>query len=393
MNKTVWILTLAQAMAMSATPIMVLLGGIVGAKLSPAPELATLPLALTVVGVALTVVPASRLMRRFGRRPVFLGGALWGAGAGILAMMSVQASHFWLFCLSGIMLGSAACVVLQYRFAAMEAVAAPQAAKAASRVLLGGLAAAIIGPELAVMGNTLLATQYAGAFLMLSAVCLASFLILLFYHEPDVDLQSEAAPQDSRALTEILSSPVIWVAILGGTLGYALMSLIMTATPLHMHHHDHHSLSDTKWVIQSHIIAMYLPSLFSGWLIARLGIVPMMLVGLVAYLATVLMALSGSELLNYWSALVLLGIGWNFLFVAATALLPGCYRPAEKYRVQAFNDSFVFGAQALASLSAGWLLHSFGWQPLLFSTLPFIGLLLITIANWQWRRRAVTQIG
>ncbi|MCL1039364.1 MFS transporter [Shewanella submarina] len=391
MNKTVWLLTLAQALAMSATPIMVLLGGIVGAQLSPTPELATLPLALTVVGVALTVIPASRLMRRYGRRVVFLLGSLWGAGSGLLAMAAIQASHFWLFCFSGIMLGGAASIVLQYRFAAMEAVPVTQAAKAASRVLLGGLAAAIIGPELAVFGESLLTTRFAGAFMMLSLICLASFVVLLFYREPE-SLQDESSSHEAgRPLPEILSSPMIWVAILGGMLGYALMSLIMTATPLHMHHHGSHSLADTKWVIQSHIIAMYLPSLFSGWLIARLGIVPMMLAGLVAYLATVVMALSGSDLLNYWSALVLLGIGWNFLFVGATALLPNCYRPVEKFRVQAFNDSFVFSAQAVASLSAGWLLHSFGWQTLLLSTLPFIGMLLIVIASWQWRQRAVSQ--
>ncbi|MGI2259268.1 MFS transporter [Shewanella sp. GXUN23E] len=393
MNRAVWILTLAQALAMSATPIMVLLGGIIGAQLAPSEELATLPIALTVVGVALTVLPASRLMRRYGRRPVFLGGTLWGASSGLMAMTAVLHSQFWLFCVAGLMLGGSAAIVLQYRFAAIEAVAVLDAPKAASRVLLGGLAAAIIGPELALFGRDLLVTQYAGAFVMLSVTCLAAFAVLLWYRPPAVQIAEHDRHEAARPLKQILVSPVIWVAILAGMLGYALMSLIMTATPVHMHHHGSHTLADTKWVIQSHIIAMYLPSLISGWLIARLGILPMMMAGLVAYLLTVGLALAGSELLNYWSALVLLGIGWNFLFVAATALLPECYRASERFKVQAFNDSVIFSAQALASLSAGWLLFSFGWQTLLLCTLPFIGVLLLVMVSVQWRQRTVAAGG
>ena len=387
----VWLLTLAQAFAMSATPMMMLLGGLIGADIAPSPELATLPIASMVVGLAVSVQPVSRLMQRFGRKQVFVGGALLAASSGLVAALATSEQHFILFCLSGAMLGSAGAVVQQYRFAAMESVSEELVAKAASRVLLGGLVAAVIGPELAVWGSKLWQQAYVGAFLCLSLVSLIAAVILSFYREPKLETSSgyEQAENNARSLAEILSQPQLWVAIAGATLGYAMMSFVMTATPLHMHHVEHHSLADTKWVIQSHIIAMYLPSLFSGVLVARLGVSKMMLLGLAAYLITIIVAIIGRDLLNYWAALVLLGIGWNFLFVAGTSLLPRCYKKAERYKVQSFNDSFIFGAQAIASLSAGWVIHLLGWNILLISCLPLIAAQLLLIAWWKWSRTKV----
>ncbi|MGS0692487.1 MFS transporter [Shewanella sp. 30m-9] len=384
----VWILMLAQAFAMSATPMMMLLGGLIGAEIAPSPELATLPIASMVIGLALSVLPVSKLMQCFGRKPVFICGALVAAMSGLLAALATSQHNFILFCLSGTLLGAAGAVVQQYRFAAMESVSEVMAAKAASRVLLGGLAAAVIGPELAVWGTTVWQQAYVGAFLCLTVVSLIAALILSFYREPKLEqaLENKTEKVDARPLMNILSQSQIWVAIAGATLGYAMMSFVMTATPLHMHHVEHHSLADTKWVIQSHIIAMYLPSLFSGILIARLGVSKMMLLGLCAYLITIVTAIMGRDLLNYWAALVLLGIGWNFLFVAGTALLPRCYSKSERYKVQAFNDTFVFGAQALASLSAGLVIHKLGWSVLLVSCLPLIAALLVLIAWWKWCR-------
>lgn len=390
MAKNVWILTLAQAFAMSATPMMMLLGGIIGAKLAPSEALATLPIASMVIGVALSVVPVSRLMRRFGRKPLFIAGALWAAISGGVAIIATGQQWFALFCLSGFMLGSAGAVVQQYRFAAMESVSAELAPKAASRVLVGGLVAAFVGPELAVLGGELISLPYVGAFMFLSLVSLGAAIILSFYDSQAEVTQQQASddrldstPVSPRPLIHILATPGVWVAISAATIGYALMSFVMTATPLHMHHIEHHSLADTKWVIQSHIIAMYLPSLFSGYLIAKWGTSKMMLIGLLAYVVTIVVALMGAELLNYWLALVLLGIGWNFLFVSGTVLLPRYYARSERYSMQSFNDSFVFGAQAIASLSAGWVIHLLGWQVLLLSCIPFIALHLLLMA-WQY---------
>lgn len=384
----VWLLTLAQAFAMSATPMMMLLGGLIGADIAPSPEMATLPIASMVIGLALSVLPVSRLMQRFGRKPVFVAGALLGACSGLVAAFATSQQNFVLFCFGAVMLGGAGAVVQQYRFAAMESVAEPFIAKAASRVLLGGLVAAIIGPELAVWGVKLWPQAYVGAFFCLTLVSLIAAVILSFYRESELERDASARRvQDKpRPLSEVLTQSQLWVAVAGATLGYAMMSFVMTATPLHMHHIEHYSLADTKWVIQSHIIAMYLPSLFSGVLVSRLGVSKMMLLGLLAYLVTIVSAIIGRDLLNYWAALVLLGIGWNFLFVAGTSLLPRCYEKCERYKVQSFNDSLVFGAQAMASLSAGWVIHLLGWNRLLLSCLPLIGAQVLLISWWKWSR-------
>ena len=381
MPRNVWVLTLAQAFAMSATPMMMLLGGLIGAELAPTPALATLPIAIMVIGVAVSVVPVSRLMRRFGRKKIFLLGTGLGACAGALAAFATQAKLFVPFCLSGLLLGAAGAIVQQYRFAAMESVEALDSAKAASRVLVGGLVAAIVGPELAVMGENLFATPHVGAFLFLICVCLMAGLVLCFYQDNDQDRPAQVTShQGVRPLGNILLQPAIWTAIGAATIGYGMMSFIMTATPLHMHHMEHYSLADTKWVIQSHIIAMYFPSLFSGYLVAKFGTSRMMLVGLAAYGVTITVALLGRELLNYWTALVLLGIGWNLLFVAGTVLLPRHYHSEERFKVQAFNDAFVFGSQAIASLSAGWVLHWLGWEVMLLTCIPLLAIHLLLMA-------------
>ncbi|WP_065187569.1 MFS transporter [Shewanella woodyi] len=382
----VWVLTLAQAFAMSAAPMMMLLGGIIGIELAPEPGLATLPITAMVIGVAISVLPVTQLMRRFGRKPVFISGSILSAIAGLVAAYGTHEKNFVIFCVSGILLGVSGAIVQQYRFAAMEAVEPNLGAKAASRVLLGGLVAAFLGPELAVFGSELVDIPYVGAFMFLTVICLLAAFTLSFYREPnratlahqDVD-QSEI-----RAFGTILNQPKIWVAIAGAMIGFAMMSFVMTATPLHMHHNEHYSLADTKWVIQSHIIAMYLPSLFTGYLVAKWGVTRMMLIGLTAYLVTIVIALAGSELLNYWVALVLLGLGWNLLFVGGTVLLPQCYRAGEGFKVQALNDTLVFGAQALASLSAGWVIHQLGWQLLLNICIPFIALQLLLMAWWRF---------
>lgn len=381
----VWVLTLAQAFAMSAAPMMMLLGGIIGAELAPTPILATLPIASMVVGVAISILPVTHLMRFLGRKKVFIGGTAIAGLAGFIAAYATWQHSFFLFCFSGVLLGTSGAIIQQYRFAAMESVAPELGAKATSRVLLGGLVAAFLGPELAVLGSEWVEVPYVGAFLFLTLVSLLAGVTLCFYREDKQALQQVDNPLDgeARPLIGILSHTQIWVAIAGAMIGFAMMSFVMTATPLHMHHIEHHSLADTKWVIQSHIIAMYLPSLFSGYLATRWGVSKMMLIGLLAYLVTIVTALMGSDVLNYWAALVLLGLGWNLLFVGGTVLLPRCYRPAERFKVQAFNDTCVFGSQAIASLSAGWVIHQLGWEMLLMICIPFVVVQLLLIFWWK----------
>ncbi len=373
---------LAGALGMCVAPLVVFIGGIVGTQLAPVPSLATLPVAALVIGTAMAVVPAARAMQAFGRKKVFLCNSVFGAAGALACGAAISIGSFWFFCLGVVCLGASLAVIQQFRFAAMESVDPEHAATAASKVLLGGLIAAFLGPELAHFGKDLLTAEFAGSFVWLSLSSLAGGLVLLFYR-PVIAVSESGQSDGGRRLSLIMKQPVLWVAVMSAGVGYAVMSYIMTATPVSMHHMDGHSLADTKWVIQSHIFAMFLPSFFSGRLIERFGAPRIMLAGLVVYLACGMIALSGKDLMHYWLGLVLLGIGWNFLFVAGTALLPTCYRAEERFKVQGLNDFVVFGFQAIASLSSGVVIFYFGWDNLVWLALPMLLLHLVILANWQ----------
>jgi len=385
MNTRVWILAIAGALGLCVAPVVVFIGGIVGSILAPQVELATLPVAFMVVGTALSVLPVTRLMQVFGRKNVFISGAIFSAVASLLASYFISEHSFWGFTVSVAMLGGGMAVIQQYRFAAMESVSIDRMASAASFVLLGGLIAAILGPELAQVGENLFETAFAGSFFMLAFVCLAGGICLLFYQPPEgaqAD-KNEGATKVERPLKEIMQSPVLWVAVSAAAIGYAVMSYIMTATPVSMHVMEGHTLGDTKWVIQSHIFAMFLPSFFSGRLIDRFGASRLMMAGLFLYGICIVIALSGQQVMHYWGGLVLLGLGWNFLFVSGTVLLPQSYEPEERFKVQGFNDFFVFGLQALASLSSGAIIYNFGWGKLVLLALPFLLLQLLVMYIWH----------
>lgn len=263
----------------------------------------------------------------------------------------------------------------------MESVTPELIPNAASSVLLGGIAAAFIGPEAAVFGKDLFSTEFLGSFLILALLFATALVVLLGFKNPKIEfVEFENTP---RTMKVISKQPVFWVAILSAAVGYMIMSFIMTATPVSMHVMDGHSLSQTKWVIQSHIVAMYLPSIFAAWIVKKLGITKMMIYGLIAYLICLAIAYSGHHLGNYWISLILLGIGWNFLFIGGTTLLPQSYLPNERFKVQAFNEFMVFGTQAIASLSAGWIVYAVGWETMLLFTLPIIFLQLIVILRWS----------
>lgn len=378
----VWLLMLVGALAMSASSIVVFTGGIIGSELAPSASLATLPLALMIVGTAVAIIPVTLLMQRFGRKRAFIIGASKSIVGSLVACYAITQSYFELFCFGTFILGTGLAYVQQYRFAAMESVSPDQMANAAAKVLLGGLAAAIIGPELALLFKDLFAQPFAGAYLSLAVLYVGAF-ILLFLYQPN-HTQNTKQHSTGRKLSKIVQQPVFWVALLSATIGYALMSFIMTATPMSMHIQDGHSLSDTKWVIQSHIMAMFLPSFFSGFLISRYGAAKMMLTGIAIFAFCIVIALLDRSLLHYWFALILLGIGWNLLFVSGTALLPTSYEDNERFKVQALNEFCVFSVQAIASLSSGWVLYQFGWQTLLLVSLPM--LLLVLVAIYCWKR-------
>jgi MFS family permease len=380
---TVWRLTIAFALMMSGTSMMVLIAGIIGTEFAPSVNLATLPIALTIVGVACSTLPTGKLLGRYGRKPVFMWYAILAVGGGLLASVSLVYNSFLIFCCAAVVIGWAAAAGHQYRFAALEAVAPHQAHKATSAILMGGILGAFVGPELAVLGRYLLDTEYAGSYLLLAAAYFCGILIISGYKDRH-DVRHTQQGQ-GRALSQILAVPQIRLAIAASTLAYAIMSFIMTATPISMHNHAGHSLEATKFVIQSHIAAMYVPSLLFGWFFGRLGFQGMFWTGLVIYILCLGIGLIDTSLLNYWGSLVLLGIGWNFLFLSGTNLLPHGYQPEERFRVQSTNDFLVFSVQATVALSSGWFLAQLGWQVLLLSCMPLI--LVFAIMLWRWRRQ------
>lgn len=385
----VWVLVAAQALAMCTAPFIVFIGSIQGRLLASAPEYATLPVGLVVVGTVLAIKPATWLMERLGRKRVMLLGASMGMLAGILGALASRLGQFPLLCLAAVVGGTGLAVVHQYRFAAMESVPDNMAGSAAARVLLGGLVAAWLGPEIAAFGNGAGADHpFLTSWLVLAGVQFAALVILGVGYRAKGERVRETHAGGGRPLREILANPLVWAAISSAAIGYAVMSFIMTATPLSMTEMAGHDLDDAKRVIQLHIMAMYLPSLISGWLTRVVGIPLMMATGLLAYLGCVVLAANGVSFHHYLLALLLLGVGWNFLFVGGTTLLPRGYTDAERFRVQGLNDIFVFGAQATAALSAGVILSWLGWSALVMIVMPFLVIQAVLTVLWLTRREA-----
>lgn len=378
LNRNTAVLLFAQCMFVSGTVLMVTVGGIVGSSLTPLPILATLPMSLMVVGTALTTIPASLGMQRFGRRNGFVVAALLGVMACQLAVLSLGASNFILFCMAGVMVGMTVAFSQQFRFAAAESVPADKVSQAVSLILLGSVGGAFLGPELAARSPEWTPEQpFRGAYFAATGCYALALVALSAFRSSIHHVDSDQPVGEGRPLGTILRLPVVTAAVLGGVVGQGVMTFIMTATPVSMHVVDGHSLADTASVIRGHVLAMYLPSLFSGLLIGWIGVRQVMLLGVVALGATVAMGMMGHQYLHYWGALVLLGVGWNFLFVGGTTLLVAAYRSEERFRVQALNDFSVFGTSALASLLSGAVLLQLGWETvLLTATVPLIVIIL-----------------
>jgi MFS family permease len=366
----VWRLMAAYSLMMAGVSVLVLIAGIIGSDIAPSASLATLPIAMAVIGVALSTLPTGKLLHRFGRPPVFIAYGFIAIASALMASVSLVMASFAGFCAAAFLMGWSGAAGHQYRFAALELVPAHLAPKATSALLLGGILAAFVGPELAVRGRYLLDTEYAGSFLLLTVSYLAGLLIICFHRDQATPEAGHAA--EGRPIREILRSPVVVMAITAAALGYGVMTFLMTATPISMHRHAGHSLEATKLVIQSHIVAMYLPALVYAWFLSKLGFRGMLWAGLAAYSICVLVALINTEFIHFWLALVLVGVGWNFLFLSGTNLLPRGYRSKERFKVQSVNDFIVFTVQALASLGSGWVLYQWQWKGVLIACIPLL---------------------
>ena len=384
--RNVYVLSLAQALSAAGMMTIFLLGGIIGSELAPLPQIATLPVSLTVVGLAATAIPAALIMERIGRRNAFIASALLAAIAALAVTWAVVQASFWLLCAATLVLGANLAFQQQQRFAAAESVPPGKVSQAVSMVMIGTLVAAATGPQIALALKDLVpGHEYAGSFIGVAARCTAAAITLGGYSPPPAHEQAADA-SEARPLSEVVRQPLYLVAVGAAVVSYAVMSFIMTATPISMHVHDHHSDADTAWVIQSHLLAMYGPSLVSGRLIGRIGARAGMTAGALLMLACVAIASAGRDLMHYWWGLVLLGIGWNLLFVAGTALLTTTYRPAERFRAQAVNEFSVFGTQALASLLAGPAIYVLGWRTLNFTALAPLLLFALALVAWPGQR-------
>lgn len=390
--RNVVVLFFGQVIFLTGTVTLVTLGGIVGSQIAPDPALATLPLSLMVVGTAAGTVPAALLMQRIGRRAAFLGAAGLGFLGAAIAGAGLGASSFAAFTAGAALVGVTLAFSAQFRFAAAESVPPDRVGWAVSIILVGSIGGAILGPEIVARSPGFNPEQpYQGAMYALAAVYVVGAAVLLGFRNVAADrAEGEALPP--RPLPSVVAQPRFLVAMAAAVVGQGAMVFVMTATPLSMHVVDGYSIEETARVVQAHVVAMYLPSLVSAPLLARLGTTRLMAVGALTMGATVAIGLAGREIMHYWWGMVLLGVGWNFLFIGGTTQLVSTYRASERFRAQAVNDFGVFGMSAVASLLAGTLLHSFGWHTVLWTIAPALAgmLLLALIGHRSGMRQAVS---
>ncbi len=388
MRRNVALLAACQALAMSCSVLMITISALVGHALAEDKSLATLPLAIQFLATMATTAPASFFMKRFGRRLGFSVGAVVGVLGGLVCAAAVWQSSFWLLCAGAWLFGSFTAVAFYYRFAAADAASDAFRSRAISLVMAGGLVAAFLGPQVASWTRDLLpGLEFAGGFLALSLLAGSTLLLAqgLTLGRPDAAERLSAG----RPLGAIARQPVFLVAVLCGMIGYGSMNLVMTATPLAMVVAAH-PFESAAFVIQWHVVGMYGPSFFTGHLVRRLGLLPVLALGAVLLLLCVVINLSGTTELHFWLALILLGIGWNFLYVGGTTLLTESYQPAEKAKVQALNEFLVFATTATTALTSGALFSQLGWQSV---NLAVVGPSLLALAAVLWlalRRSART---
>jgi len=374
---------------MSSNTLLVATSALVGYSLAANKAYATLPFALQLIATMCTSIPAALLMKKTGRQRGFMLATSLGMTGGGLCTVGILQSQFILFSAGGILVGMFNGFGNYYRFTAADVVDAEHKSRAISLVLAGGVIAAIVGPNLANQTRNMIShATFAGSYLSMIGLYVLAFVVLNFLKLPaDVTPAPSTSSATGRSLRQIVSQPKYIVAVICGMFGYGVMALVMTATPLAMHQHAY-PFADTSFVIQWHVLGMYVPSFFTGHLIHRFGNIRVMLLGALAGLACVTINLTGTSVIHFWIALTLLGISWNFLFIGATSLLTETYRPEETFKAQAVNEFTMFSTVAAASLSAGALQHLFGWKAVnLGAILP----LLLIMASLIWlSTRALT---
>lgn len=378
-------LGLAQAIGGSSQPIVVAVSGLVGVTLAPDPSLATLPITVMIVAVAIAAPFATKLLYTVGRRTGFMIGAGAGIVAGALSWWGVVAQSFGLFLVGMAFIGAGAAFMQQYRFALADSVLPDRRARAMSLAMLGGVASGFLGPRLSYYSKDLFpGAEFAGSFLTLVGLSLITIAILSFTRLAPV--ADKKTMQGGRTMHQLARSPEIFVPMVTGMLSYGLMTFVMVGAPLAMVYVCFHSVDEATTAIQWHIIAMFLPGLVTGLIIRKIGAHLTVAAGLTLIMVCGLVNLTGITVWHFYVSLVLLGVGWNFGFIGSTALLAAGYRPEEAGRAQSLNEPFVFGMQALASVGSGVVLNIVGWEMINVLVLP-VAAAGVALVAWGGFRR------
>ena len=371
MNKNLFILTLSQIFSFTAAPVTVFLSGIIGSQISPIKSLSTLPMSISVVGIAVGAIVATKVMSKIGRKYGFILASIGNFLVSILGAYSILGQNFILFCFANFFLGIGMAFTHQYRFAAAESVEKNMAPKAISIILFGGIISAFLGPSFANYAKDLVSENlYVGSYLALALLTFIPAILFLFYENKSklkVNLK-----YTGRSYLELISQPRFIQAITASAFGYAVMTFLMTATPISMHVMENMSLSKTSIVIQFHVAAMFLPSLLTGHLIKKFGHSNVIYAGVFLYSITLIASIFEQSFFNYMFALIFLGLGWNFLFISGTSLLVLTYKEEEKYKAQGLNDFVVYSVHAIGSLSAGIFIALTNWKTMNIICIPFI---------------------
>ncbi len=378
---TVWGLALAQALLVTGNTLLVAVSALIGQQLATSPTLVTAPIAAQFLGLIFATLPAAHFMQKFGRKKGFVMGNILGIIGALVAMQGLFASSIWLFSAGTFLTGLAIGTSQQYRFAALEECATEQHSRAIGLVMSGGILAAILGPNMAIWSQKWYdGNPFVGAFFGLAGLYIVALLLIVFLPLQTRPLPKKHQQKPSRSYSELFRQPVLVAAIASGVIGYAIMVFLMTATPLAMHNHDF-AFDDIAIVIQWHVLGMFVPSFFTGHLIKRFGVKNIILSGCLLLISSALINLTGQSFMHYLSALVVLGIGWNFTFIGATNLLIFTYQDHEKGKVQGINEFLVFTAAAIASLFAGQTVTVLGWQFVNIISIPIVAIVIIVIAK------------
>ena len=382
-NKNLIILSLAYIFSSVAGPITVFLSGIIGATMISLQSLATLPAALMVLGTALGSIIASYTMSQVGRKTGFMISTILVSLAALIASYSVFHGIFILYCFTNLLIGIGQAFTHQYRFAAAENVKQEYIPSAISIILFAGMIGALIGPNVATLTKDLISSGvYTGSYIFLSILTIIPFFFFLFYSDFNFKTKKTKEIKEikrSRSYIQILSQPKFFQAVVAAGFAYCVMSILMTATPISMHINHNISIGKTGFVIMFHILAMFMPSIFTGILIKKFGHNKIMYSGLLILFFSILINLASHHFYNYLLGLIFLGIGWNFLFISGSSLLTISYSPAEKFKAQGLNDFIVFTTQAFGALSAGFLLTVLGWKLVNIFCIPLLFFVTLTI--------------